>query len=163
MAKASKPIEMLSSHLTKSEIQERKDAEEKLKGNDDLVYKVPRHLSKTEKKIYKFLVTELQASKILCNLDIEILEQTVNAIAKMQECKIFIDEHGIVITKENGDMVKSPALTAYKDYNAIFNKGMQELGLSPSARSRLAQLNINSQAEKEDPLLKILNSGSDME
>ncbi len=161
MAKASKPVEMTSKHLTKEEIEERKQQEDRLKGNDDLVYKVPRHLSKVEKKIYKFLVTELKESKILCNLDIEILEQTVNAIAKMHECKLFIDEHGIIITKENGDMVKNPACTAYKDYNAIFNKGMQELGLSPSARSRLAQLNINSQAQKEDPLLKILGSGSD--
>lgn len=162
MAKASKPMEMLNSHLTKQEIEERKAAEEKLKGNDDLVYKVPRYLSKEEKKIYKFLVKELQASKILCNLDINILEQTVCAIVKMQECKKFIDEHGIVIIKENGEMVKNPACTAFKDYSAIFNKGMQELGLSPSARSRLAQLNINSQAEKSDPLLQILN-GSDPE
>lgn len=161
MAKASKPVEMTSKHLTKEEIEERKEQEEKLKGNDDLVYKVPRHLSKVEKKIYKFLVSELKESKILCNLDIEILEQTVNAIAKMHECKSFIDEHGIVIAKENGDMVKNPACTAYKEYNAIFNKGMQELGLSPSARSRLAQLNINSRVKKEDPLLEILGSGSD--
>lgn len=157
MAKASKPVELITKHLTKQEMEERKQAEEKLKGNDDLVYKIPKYLSSEEKKVYKFLVNELHASEILCNLDINIIEQTVSAIIKMKECKKFIDEHGIVIIKENGDMIKNPACTAYKDYNAIFNKGMQELGLSPSARSRLAQLNINAKQEAEDPLLKALN------
>ena len=156
MARASKPVEITNKHLTQQEIDKRKQAENNLKGKSDLVYKAPKYLSAPEKKLYKFFVNELKSSGILCNLDINILEQTCTAIVKMQECKDFIDEHGTVITKENGDMVKNPACNVYRDYNAIFNKGMQELGLSPSSRSRLAQLNINAKQEAEDPLLQIL-------
>lgn len=161
MAKAPKPVELQSKHLTKEEIQQRKEAESKLKGNDDLVYKPPRYLSKEEKKVYNFLVEQLESSKILCNLDIAILEQTVESIVRMKECKKLIDEKGILITKDNGEIVKNPACTAYKDYNAIFNKCCMEIGLSPSARSRLAQLNINTKKESEDPLLKALRGEED--
>jgi P27 family predicted phage terminase small subunit len=79
----------------------------------------------------------------------------------MKESKKLIDEKGIVIVKENGELVKNPAVQAYKDYNAIFNKCCMEIGLSPSARSRLAQLNINAKKESDDPLLKALRGEED--
>lgn len=158
MAKASKPVELLSKHLTKKEIDDRKQEENKLKGMDDLVYNPPSYLTDKEKELYSFLVEQLYESKVLCNLDIAMLETTVDSILKMKECKQIINSHGIVIVKDNGDLAKNPACTAYKDYNAIFNKCCMELGLSPSARSRLAQININAKQEKEDPLLKVLRS-----
>ena len=68
MAKASKPIEMTSKHLSKQEKEERRQAEQQLKGNTDLVYKAPKYLSTPEKKLYKFLVEELQGSGILLAL-----------------------------------------------------------------------------------------------
>lgn len=156
MAKAAKPAELQSKHFTKAEIADRKEAEEKLKGNDDLVYKPPRHLQPEEKKLYKFMVKELEVSGILCNLDINILEETVDSICRMRECRDLITQYGILIIKENGDMVKNPACVAYKDYCAIFNKCCMELGLSPSSRARLAQVNINAKQNEEDPLLQAL-------
>lgn len=157
MARASKPVDLQSAHLTKEQIRNRKEQEEKLKGNDDLVYKPPKNLSKEGKKLYKFIVTELQSSGILNNLDITMLETCVDAIIKMTECKELLDKYGLVTIKENGDLVRNPASVIYKDYNAIFNKCCMELGLSPSSRSKLANLNIQTQQNKEDPLLKILN------
>jgi P27 family predicted phage terminase small subunit len=161
MARASKPVDLQTAHLTKEEYNQRKQAEKKLKGNDDLVYKPPRHLSRDEKKLYKFLVQELQASGILNNLDITMLETTVNAIVRMQECKQLINEHGLVTFKEDGTLVRNPASVIYKDYNAIFNKCCMEIGLSPSARSKLAVLNVKNEQDKQDPLLQVLNGGSD--
>lgn len=157
MARASKPVDLQSAHLTKEEYNKRKQAEQKLKGNDGLVYKPPKHLSNDEKKLYRFLVKELKESGILNNLDITILETTVDAIVKMQECKQLLDEHGLVITKTDGSLIRNPASTIYKDYNAIFNKCCMELGLSPSARSKLAVLNIKNEQNKQDPLLQVLN------
>lgn len=156
MARAAKPAELQTRHFTKEEIAERKEAEEKLKGNDNLVYKPPKHLEPEEKKLYKFLVKELEASGILCNLDINILEQTVDSIRRMRECRELITQYGILIIKENGELVKNPACTAYKDYNSIFNKCCMELGLSPSSRARLAQVNINAKQTDDDPLLQAL-------
>ncbi|WP_019850637.1 phage terminase small subunit P27 family [Desulfitobacterium sp. PCE1] len=156
MARAAKPIELQTKHLTKEEIAKRKDAEQKLKGDDALVYKPPKHLKPEEKKIYRFLVKELQASGILCNLDIMILEQTVDSVCRLKECKALIDQYGILLKKGNDEFAKNPACTAYKDYNSIFNKCCMELGLSPSARAKLAQVNINAKETEEDPLLKAL-------
>lgn len=156
MAKASKPVALQSAHLTQEQIEKRKQAEERLKGNSNLVYTPPKQLSKEEKKIYKFIVKELESSNILNNLDITILETTVDAIYRMKECKDNIDKYGVVTFKEDGSMQRNPATIIYKDYNAIFNKCCMELGLSPSARAKLSVLNVNSKEEKEDELLKIL-------
>lgn len=161
MARASKPVDLQTAHLTKEEKEARKEQEEKLKGNDSLVYKAPKTLSKEGKKLYKFMVEELRESGILNNLDITMLETCVDAIIKMNECKELIDKYGLVTTKENGDLVRNPASVIYKDYNAIFNKCCMELGLSPSSRSKLASINVQVQQNKEDPLLKILSDGGD--
>lgn len=161
MAKAAKPVEMQSRHSTKKEIEDRKREEGKLKGNNDLVYKAPSYLSKEEKKIYKFLVEQLKNTGILNNLDITILETTVDAIFNMQKAKKIIDEIGLVTKKENGELVRNPATLIYKDYNAIFNKCCMELGLSPSARAKIASINVQANADKDDPLLKALNKRGD--
>ncbi|WP_218971696.1 phage terminase small subunit P27 family [Cytobacillus oceanisediminis] len=157
VARASKPVDLQSAHLSKEEYTKRKQAEQKLKGNDGLVYKPPKHLSNDEKKLYRFLVKELKESNILNNLDITILETTVDAIIKMQECKQLLDEHGLVITKTDGTLVRNPASIIYKDYNVIFNKCCMELGLSPSSRSKLAVLNVKNEQDNQDPLLQVLN------
>lgn len=161
MARASKPVDLQASHLTKEEYTNRKEQEEKLKGNDNLVYKAPKNLSKEGKKLYKFIVNELRESAILNNLDITILETCVDAILKMQECNKLIEEHGLLITKTDGSLVRNPASTIYKDYNAIFNKCCMELGLSPAARSKLASINVQAKANSEDPLLKALQGCDD--
>ena len=93
-----KPIELSTGHYTKEEIEQRKEAEEKLKGNSDLVYEVPKQLKgKKEKDMYLFLVGELKASNILINLDINILIKTVNSIFQMEEANKKIKEFGQVI------------------------------------------------------------------
>lgn len=159
MALASKPVDLQTGHLTKKEIKDRTEQEEKLKGNNDLVYEVPQSLSVEEQKIYTFLINELQPSGILNNLDITILETTANAIAMMEDCKRLIGEHGLIIARPNGTFNKNPATMMYKDYNSIFITCMRELGMSPSARAKIGCINISKEKEKEDPLLKALRGG----
>ena len=36
---------------------------------------------------------------------------------------------------------------------------MMELGMSPSSRAKLAQLNVNAKVEQEDEVTKALNGG----
>ncbi|RMC95198.1 phage terminase small subunit P27 family [Clostridium autoethanogenum] len=156
MALSAKPVDLQRSHLTKQEITERKEEEQKLKGNNNKVYKAPSYLSKEEKKLYKFIVKELEASNILNNLDITILETTVDAIVKMKECKKILDEHGLVIPKEDGTLSRNPASLIYKDYVNIFNKCCAEIGLSPSSRAKLSVINVNAKSAKEDPVLQAL-------
>jgi len=161
MARASKPIALIkeSSKLTKKEIKAREEQEAKLKGNDNLVYTPPMNLTDNEKELYIHLVDELAASKILNNLDITILEVTVDAIIKMNESKKLLNKYGMVQAKEDGSLSRNPASTIYKDYNAIFNKCCMELGMSPSARAKLGNMNINDRKEKQDPLLQAIAGG----
>lgn len=152
-----KPLELTSKHYTKEEIEQRKEAEEKIKGSSDLVYEVPKQLkTKKEKDMYLFLVGELKASNILNNLDINILIQTVNSIFQMEEANKKIKEFGQVIQKNDGSLQKNPAINIYKDYYSIFYQCCSQLGLSPMARSKLATLSLAKAEEDSDELLKIL-------
>lgn len=157
MSKSAKPIAINSSHLTKEEIADRKEQEEKLQGNDDLVYIPPKELrTKTEKELYIYLVDQLKVSGILNNLDIQILTQTVDSIINMRAAKKAIKKYGQVIQKIDGSLQKNPAINIYKDYSSIFYQCCLQLGLSPSARAKLSVINIKNKENKEDPLLKAL-------
>ena len=155
---AAKPVDMQTAHLTKEQIQNRKEAEDALKGNDDLVYIVPSELkTKPEKELYTFLVTELKNTGILQNLDREILIQCVNSIIKMRDANKAIKKYGMVNEKADGTLSKNPACSIYKDYQTIYYQCLLQLGLSPSSRAKLALINVNTQQQKDDPLLNILN------
>ena len=155
MAKASKPsklIDLESYSGNKDKLTQRIEMEEALRGGDDKVYKPPGHLNKATKKVYKAIVEELKESGILTNVDSYILETTADAIVRMRNCSRMIDEHGELIHKTNNstkqvELMKNPAITAYKDYQQIFLQGCRELGMSPSQRSKIGQLNIEKAEE----------------
>ena len=158
MSKGSKPVDLVASHLTKQQIAERKEAEEKLKGDDSLVYaNPPKELStKTEKELYMFIVNELKASKILTNIDMQLIVQTVDSIMNMREAKKAIRKYGQVVVKNDGSLSKNPACTIYKEYSQIYYQCSMQLGLSPSARSKLALDTLKDKEKQSDPLLKIV-------
>jgi len=149
------PVNLQSSNLTKVEIAKREAEEKKLKGKSTKVYRAPTHLSKEEKKVYRFIVNELKESDVLNNLDITIVEVAADSVLKMKECKDIIEDLGIVLSS-GGKKVKNPAINAFKDYNTIYNKCCMELGLSPSARARLASINVQKKTTGDDPLLNAL-------
>jgi P27 family predicted phage terminase small subunit len=115
------PVNINSKHLTSDEIAQRKEAEERLKGNDNRVYDAPDDLDEEEKETYAFLINELKSSKILSNLDIVILEQTVECMVQMK-----------VITKEmkNKKSItdRSDLLSMYQKYFNLYLKCSAELG-----------------------------------
>lgn len=83
-----------------------------------------------------------------------------DAIANMQKCRDIIQKDGLIVeyTNNSGAVNKdqNKAILIYQKYSEIFHKFAGELGLSPSARSKLA-LMLNEEIEREsDPLLKIL-------
>jgi len=156
MPTAAKPVSMQTAHLTAEEKQNRTEAEEALKGNDDLVYIVPSELkTKPEKELYTFLVTELKNTGILQNLDREILIQCVDSIIKMRDANKAIKKYGMVNVKADGTLSKNPACSIYKDYQTIYYQCLLQLGLSPSSRAKLALINVNTQADKDDPVKQL--------
>ena len=69
---STKSIALQSSKVRKKENEHRQEAENKLKENDDKVYKPPRGMNPRVAKIYVAIVEELKHAKVLNNLDNEI-------------------------------------------------------------------------------------------
>ena len=156
---ASKPIGLQSRHNTKEEIEKRKQAEDKIKGNDNLVYQVPKSITdKKQKELYLNLVEELRATGILNNLDIELLKQTVNAIVQMEGANKLIKKYGQVIQKADGSLQKNPSINVYKDFYGVYYQSCNQLGLSPVARAKIASANVSAKEDSEDTLLNILGN-----
>lgn len=148
MALAPKTVDLISGHLSKEEINKRKEAENKLKGNNDLI-KPPSYLSSKQKRIFKFISKELLNVNILNNLDVSLLEVCSIAIDRIREIENKINKNPELLLDNKLIVIKNK-------YTQDFFKCMQELGLSPSARARLALLNIEKEDKENDPLLKIL-------
>ncbi|MGG7143613.1 phage terminase small subunit P27 family [Clostridium nigeriense] len=157
MAKKSKPVSVATLGLSNEKIEARQEAEDKLKGSDNLVYQAPSDLVQAEKEVYLFLVNELRGTGILNNLDIEMLKMASNAVVNIREARKNIRKYGQLITRANGDLVKNPAITILKDFEAILARCTRELALSPSSRASLARLTAETQSNQEDELLKILS------
>lgn len=155
---SAKPVNLSTGKISKADREKRKEAEERLKGKDDLVYKAPTRLkTNKEKEIYTFIVEELRASNILSNLDINMLIHTVNSVIQMDEAIRLINLHGQIVVKEDGSLQKNPAVNTYKDFYSIFYQCSNQLGLSPTARSKLITLNQEKAEEANDELKKILS------
>lgn len=148
MARPAKSIETTSKHWTKAELEARKETEESLKGNADKI-KAPTFLSREQKKIFKYIVLELEASGVLCNLDIYILTTASIAIDRLQSIESLINED--IQNLHDKDLMAS------KDkYTKDLFRCTSELSLSPQSRSKLANLKIQAKATGKDPVLLAL-------
>lgn len=156
MGKSAKPVNLINSKLSKEERQARKEAEEKYKGNSDLVYQCPTELkTKREKELYTFIVNQLKSAAILNDLDVEIIKSTVFCIIQMNDANSSIKKHGAIIEDE-GRIYKNPAVNIYKDYHTMYLSNSTRLGLSPADRAKLSVIDVKNKQKEEDPLLKAL-------
>ncbi|MBS4539815.1 phage terminase small subunit P27 family [Clostridium sp. D2Q-11] len=150
MARPAKSVDVMSKNLTKEEYEARKAAEESLKGGSDKI-KPPIYLNDKAKSIFNYIVEELKESGILTNLDVYILATCANAIVRIQEAEEILNE-GLF---EKDGKVKN-ALRVKESYTKEFFRCTNELSLSPQSRAKLANINIQKQLEKDDPVLKLL-------
>lgn len=150
MGRPAKAVNTMSKHLSKAEMEERKENENYLKGKSDKI-RPPTYLSASQKKIFRYIVKELEASEILGNLDIYILST----------CSIAIDRLKEIETMINGDskLLLSKELMSAKDkYTKDLYRCCSELSLSPQSRAKLANINVTAQKDKADPLLEALKN-----
>lgn len=150
MGRPAKAVNTMSKHLSKAEMEERKEKEGCFKGKSDKI-RPPTYLSNGQKKIFRYIVKELEASEILGNLDIYILST----------CSIAIDRLKEIETMINGDseLLLSKELMSAKDkYTKDLYRCCSELSLSPQSRAKLANINVTAQKDKADPLLEALKN-----
>lgn len=153
MGRPAKSVKTQSRHNTKSEEKERLETEEKLRGKSDKL-KPPTYLSKSQKKVFKWIKAELEESGILSNLDVYILTQFSIAVDRLQNIEMKIND--------NFDLVFDKELMSSKDkYTKDLYRCCNELCLSPQARAKIGSLNINAQKEKNDPLMQALKGLTD--
>ena len=109
----------------------------------------PSDLTKAQKKIFKAIVKELEASNILCNLDVYILTICARAIDRVNTIELMIDD--------KSELLADSKLMSTKDkYQKDFLRCCSELSLSPQSRAKLGNLKIQSQQNLNDPVLQAL-------
>ena len=78
----------------------------------------------------------------LAKVDGYTIEAAADAIDKMRECRDGIDRDGMIVSAMNGNgiVVDKPndLIGIYQRYSEIAKKYLVELGLTPSARSKIA-------------------------
>ena len=165
MARPAKPSKIVTSHRSTEEKENRKKAEESMRGKSDKIKNVPRWLDDKAKTEYKKLYEEIKELDICSNLDINALAMIATCMARIQECEEVLKKEGIMVKIEkNGVTVTAehPAIKTQLKYMDMLKKYMNEVNLfSPSGRAKLALAKLNNDKEKEDPLLKILADDDD--
>lgn len=163
MGRPTKPASLRVRHeLTKEEKQIMAEKESELSGGNDLVKNIPNELNGNHMAIeyYKFITRELEVSEILSNLDIPILTSICLCLTRMKEADEQITKIGVVyaVADKDGNInyKKNPAVDVYNAFLTQFKTLGTQLGLSPSSRAALAELNVNKKEESEDELLSIL-------
>lgn len=151
MARPTKSVKTMSKNLTKEEVDIRTQTEEQLRGGVDKV-SPPSHLNARQKKIFAYIVDELEASGIIGNLDVYILGTCAIAIDRLQEIEKMINKD---ITK----LLDKSLMSAKDKYTKDFFRCTNELSLSPQSRAKLGTINVQDKQKKEDPLLKVLGGG----
>lgn len=151
MARPTKSVNTMSKNLTKDEIQARSETEKHLRGAADSI-SPPSHLNGSQKKIFSYIVEELEASGILGNLDVHILGVCSIAIDRIQQIERIINK--------DFDRVLDKSLMSAKDkYTKEFFRCCNELSLSPQSRAKLGTINFQVKQKEDDPLLKVLAGG----
>ncbi len=137
MARPAKSVAVKTGTITKDEEEKRKSAEKKLRGNTGELEPSP-HLTRGQRKIFRYIVRLLKESEILGKLDVYILDQTAITVDRLQKIESMINENPLLLVDQK--------LMASKDkYTKDFFRCCNELCLSPQSRAKLA-----IQAAKED-------------
>lgn len=153
VARPCKNVNLLSKHLTKEEKENRQENENNLKGKADNIFP-PDYLTSNQVALFDYIKNELAESNLLSNLDIYILSSCVIAIDRLQAIESMIN-------KKPGLIMNNQLMSAKDKYTKDFYRCCNELSLSPQSRAKLANINIQAQEKKEDPLLQALMDDDD--
>ena len=157
MAKAVKSINTIlaegnKAHLTKEEIEARKDTESKLKTDREQLI-APKWLSTAAKKEFTRVVIELTRLDLVDNLDLSILAIYCDAHSKYIELCKTIKVEGLTIKHTNKagetNTVISPHVQIQQKYIDVIMKCSTKLGLSISDRLKLVIPKLNEKPKNK--------------
>lgn len=140
-----------SGKIGKEEREIRMQNENSLRGKNDKI-KPSTYLNRRQKRIYKYIVAELEESGILGNLDVFMLDKCAIAIDRLQEIEKTINA-------DTEKLLDTDLRKTKEAYDKDFFRCCNELSLSPQSRAKLS--NLNFQSQQDDPLLKVLAAADD--
>ncbi|ACL19507.1 phage terminase, small subunit, P27 family [Desulfitobacterium hafniense DCB-2] len=140
-------------HLTKDDIEKRREAESQLKPKDDKI-KCPSWLKdKVAKSEFRKISHELQELKLLTNLDVNTLASYCVAYAQYLKATSELADQDLVITQTNKagftNMVENPLIRIQLKYSNEMKKHAAEMGLTINSRLKLV---IPKKEAKRDPI-----------
>ncbi len=141
MPRPAKSVNVISKNLTLEERKLREEKERKLKGTNDKL-KPLKYLNKRQKQIFKYILENLEESKILGNLDVFVLNQTAIAIERLESLEKDANNNPEL-------MLRSSYKAARDMYSKDFFRCCNELCLSPQSRAKLSLAAINKPTEKK--------------
>lgn len=148
MARPTKPVDVMSKNLTKEELQARKEAEAKLKGSSDSIFPSD-YLNDEQKAYFEEIVKHYEASGILSNIDVAVIEQYAKA-------RYFIEYIDTAMNREPDKTFDKDLMITREKWEKSFNRASNELGLSPQSRAKLGNINTKKAEDDGDPLLNAL-------
>ena len=152
MARPAKAISAKTGQISKEEKQKREAIEKSLKGGDDLT--PPRHLTAAQKKIYKFILEQLEESKLLGQLDVFILSRTAITIDRLNAMDKRAKKEPDIIYNNNFRLAQGQATQE-------FFRCCNELCLSPQARAKLSVAAAKASEPTKKTLMDILAEEDD--
>lgn len=152
MARPAKSVFAKTGTITKEDEAIRIATETKLKGKSDKL-NPPAYLNTAQKKIFKYIVEQTEASGILGNLDVYIVSQAATCIDRIQTMEREINSN-------SGLLENTAYMNSKNRYSQEFFRCCNELSLSPQSRAKLSIVNVQK-AEKKNPLLAALEDDDD--
>lgn len=141
MPRPAKSVNVISKNLTLEERKLREEKEKKLKGTNDKL-KPLKYLNKRQKQIFKYILENLEESKILGNLDVFVLNQTAIAIERLESLEKEANNNPEL-------MLRSSYKSARDMYSKDFFRCCNELCLSPQSRAKLSLASLNKPSDKK--------------
>lgn len=140
---------------TKAEVTYRIEQEQALAGSADNL-SPPKWLNDNQQYIFMSIVNGLKEAGILGELDIYLLTECAVCIDRLQAIEKELNKSPELLgTKEGASFIK-----AKDSYTRDFFRCCNELSLSPQSRAKIANIRLQSEAEKQDPLLAVISGGN---
>lgn len=112
---------------------------------------MPPHLNQFQQDAWAELIDALKSLDVLDNADLMIVETAAAMLGRMREARKELLYADMVEVTQRGASVPSPWWKIEREASLQVHKLLAELGLSPSARARLA--NSGAKSKKPDEML----------
>ena len=113
----------------------------------------PKWLSEDARKEWRRLAKKLEALGVLTELDLAVFATYCDAFAKWKEADEFLTQRGLFFITPSGYPQQFPQVAIAQNYAKLMNKCGEQLGLTPSARSRIIAEGMGGPVDDMDELL----------